>query len=85
VQDVAATRTKTSKRNMSNFTRSMQTEVQRSANALIPWRHEHTMAPTLGFAFKLRISLARGNFSSVRGYGLRTYKPRQGRNAATVV
>jgi hypothetical protein len=33
----------------------------------------------------LRISLVRGNFSSVRGYGLRTYKSRQGRNAATVV
>jgi len=26
-----------------------------------------------------------GNSFSVRGYGLRTYKPRQGRNAATVV
>lgn len=25
------------------------------------------------------------NFGSVRGYGLRTYEPRQGRNAATVV
>ena len=35
--------------------------------------------------FELRVSLVRGNFSSVRGYGLRTYKPRQGRNAATVV
>jgi hypothetical protein len=29
--------------------------------------------------------LVRENFYSVRGYGLRTYKPRQGRNAATVV
>ena len=35
--------------------------------------------------FELRISLVRGNFPSVRGYGLRTYKSRQGRNAATVV
>jgi hypothetical protein len=35
VQDVAATKTKTSKRNASNFTRSMQTEAQRTVNALI--------------------------------------------------
>ncbi len=35
--------------------------------------------------FELRIALAQGNFPSVRGYGSRTYKPRQGRNAATVV
>ena len=35
--------------------------------------------------FELRVSLVRGNFPSVRGYGLKTYKPRQGRNAATVV
>jgi hypothetical protein len=85
VQDVAATKTKTSKRNASHFTRSMQTEAQRTVNALILYRHEHTIAPTLGCVFKLRISLVRGNFSSVRGYGLRTYKSRQGRNAATVV
>ena len=35
--------------------------------------------------FELRIALAQGNFPSVRGYGSRTYKPRQSRNAATVV
>ena len=35
--------------------------------------------------FELRVALLQGNFSSVRGYGLRTNKPRQGRNAATVV
>jgi hypothetical protein len=32
-----------------------------------------------------RMSILRRNFCSVRGYGLRTYEPRQGRNAATVV
>ena len=30
-------------------------------------------------------SILRRIFLSVRGYGLRTYEPRQGRNAATVV
>ena len=63
----------------------MQTEAQRSVNALILYRYERTIAPTWRCVFELRISLARGNFSSVRGYGLRTYKSRQGRNAATVV
>ena len=63
----------------------MQTEAQRTVNALILYRHEHTMAPTWRCVFELRISLVRGNFPSVRGYGLRTYKSRQGRNAATVV
>ena len=29
--------------------------------------------------------MLRENSLSVRGYGLRTYEPRQGRNAATVV
>jgi hypothetical protein len=29
--------------------------------------------------------ILRESFSSVRGYGLRAYEPRQGRNAATVV
>jgi hypothetical protein len=62
----------------------MQTEAQRPVNALIPYRHEHTMALTPCCVFELRISLVRGNFPSVRGYGLRTYEPRQGRNAATV-
>jgi len=63
----------------------MQTEAQRTVNARmrLPTRaHYANMA--LRF-FKLRISLVRGNFSSVRDYGLRTYKSRQGRNAATVV
>jgi hypothetical protein len=59
VQDVAATKTKTSKRNASNFTRSMQTEAQRTVNALILYRHERPMAPILGCVFKLRISLVR--------------------------
>ena len=31
------------------------------------------------------ISILRETFLSVRGYGLRAYEPRQGRNAATVV
>jgi hypothetical protein len=31
------------------------------------------------------MSILLENMLSVRGYGLRTYKPRQGRNAATVV
>src|SRR5439155_16422605 len=31
------------------------------------------------------IMILREGFSSVRGYGLRAYEPRQGRNAATVV
>ena len=31
------------------------------------------------------ISILRETFPSVRGYGLRAYEPRQGRNAATVV
>jgi len=31
------------------------------------------------------MSILRRNFLSVRGYGLRTDEPRQGRNAATVV
>jgi hypothetical protein len=35
VQDVEPTKTKTSKTNASNFTRSMQTEAQRTVNALI--------------------------------------------------
>jgi len=34
VQDVAATKTETSKRNASHFMRSMQTEAQRTVNAL---------------------------------------------------
>ena len=34
---------------------------------------------------ELRMSMVRGNLLSVRGYGLRTYESRQGRNAATVV
>ena len=62
----------------------MQTEAQCTVNALILYR-EHTMAPICGCVFELRIALVRGNFSSVRDYGLRTYESRQGRNAATVV
>jgi hypothetical protein len=63
----------------------MQTEAQGTVNALmrLPTRvHNNT---DLALRFELRISLVRGNFPSVRGYGLRTYKSRQGRNAATVV
>src|SRR5205085_12371476 len=32
-----------------------------------------------------RMVILHESFSSVRGYGLRAYEPRQGRNAATVV
>ena len=63
----------------------MQTEAQRIVNALILSRHDHTLAAVRGCVFELRISLVQGDFPSVRGYGLRTYKSRQGRNAATVV
>jgi hypothetical protein len=63
----------------------MQTEAQCIVNALILSRHDHTLAAGRGYVFELRVSLVRGNFPSVRDYGLRTYKSRQGRNAATVV
>jgi len=64
----------------------MQTEVQHIVNVLTCFtQQEDTMGPISLRVFELRIALARGNFPSVRGYGLRTYKPRQGRNAATVV
>ena len=84
VQDVAATKIETSKRNENDFTRSMQTEAQRTVNTLMRCA-THTRALMGRCVFELRISLVRGNFTSVRGYGLRTYKSRQGRNAATVV
>jgi len=56
----------------------MQTEVEWTVNALIFY---HDMA----LPFELRVRPVRGNSFSVRDYGLRTYKSRQGRNAATVV
>jgi len=53
VQDVAATKTKTSKRNASDFTRSMQTEAQRTVNALIPYRQEHNHRSDLWLRFQV--------------------------------
>jgi hypothetical protein len=44
----------------------------------------HVNAPVL-VKLDCMIQLLRGNLLSVRGYGLRTGKPRQGRNAATAV
>jgi hypothetical protein len=49
----------------------------------------HPLA-SIGFAAEMikldcAVSILRGSFFSVRGYGLRTDEPRQGRNAATVV
>jgi hypothetical protein len=58
VQDVAATKTKTSKRNVSHFTRSMQTEAQRTVNEL--------MRPPTGvqrtYVLELRIPPAASKF-----------------------
>jgi predicted NodU family carbamoyl transferase len=53
VQDVAATKTKTSKRNASHFTRSMQTEAQRIVNALILYLDEHTNGTDLALRFRV--------------------------------
>jgi hypothetical protein len=41
--------------------------------------------PRTGENDRCRANRSRRFFHSVRGYGLRTYEPRQGRNAATVV
>ena len=53
---------------------SMQTEVLQLANARDFLTKVHCT-----------MSILLENVLSVRGYGLRAYKPRQGRNAATVV
>jgi len=45
------------------------------------FRHSHLSLSRYGCA----IVILHEAFSSVRGYGLRAYEPRQGRNAATVV
>ncbi len=52
----------------------MQTEVLQLVNA----RDSFTKV-------RCTMSILLENVLSVRGYGLRAYKPRQGRNAATVV
>jgi hypothetical protein len=51
VQDVAATKTEPSKRNASHFTRSMQTEAQRTVNALmhLPTRAQNRTNTALRF------------------------------------
>ena len=52
----------------------MQTEMLQLVNARDSFTKVHCM-----------MSIFEKNLLSVRGYGLRAYKPRQGRNAATVV
>jgi hypothetical protein len=63
-----------SKSKTSHFMVSMQTEVLQLANARDFLTKVHCT-----------MSILLENVLSVRGYGLRAYKPRQGRNAATVV
>ena len=46
---------------------------------------DRTLGQSLRWVSSCALSLLRESFLSVRGYGLRTYKSRQGRNAATVV
>jgi len=58
----------------SHFMALMQTEVLQLVNARDSFTKVHCM-----------MSIFEKNLLSVRGYGLRAYKPRQGRNAATVV
>jgi len=82
VQELAKPQTAINKSNASHFTASMQTEAWWLVNTPIlreSAAREH---------FRVRgctLQLLRENLVSVRGYGLRTYKSRQGRNAATVV
>ena len=78
------------KQNQARETRAIsRAQCKQKRNALsmhgCVYRHAHTLQQHGLRFFKLRISLVRGDFASVRGYGLRTYKSRQGRNAATVV
>jgi hypothetical protein len=64
VQEVAVTKTKTSKKNASNFTRSMQTEAQRTVNALILYTRVHH-GTDLGRRFQV------AHFSDARKFLLR--------------
>jgi hypothetical protein len=66
---------KTRKSDANHFTASMQTEASKLVNVSL--FYESIPACT--------VPLLHENLISVRGYGLRTYESRQGRNAATVV
>lgn len=63
----------------------MQTEAQRGVNELVGNPPDARRPAGFGRDFSCcALAVVRGNFVSVRDYGLRTYEPRQGRNAATV-
>jgi hypothetical protein len=74
VHEFAAAKRTASKSSAGHFTASMQTEAFWLVNVPILFAKRDCVMPVL-----------RENSLSVRGYGLRTYEPRQGRNAATVV
>ena len=66
---------KSSKSDANHFTASMQTEASQLVN----------VSAFCSKAVGCAMPMLEGNLTSVRGYGLRTYESRQGRNAATVV
>ena len=70
VQESIAAKRKISISDANHFTAWMQTKASQLVNVL---------------AIGCATPMFDGNSTSVRGYGLRTYESRQGRNAATVV
>jgi hypothetical protein len=95
VHEFAAANKTITKISANHFTAPMQSKAREPVNAGQMWRRTNILRISLRDSFVIRhlcfvisrcaMSILRRNFLSVRGYGLRTDEPRQGRNAATVV